>query len=70
MLLLQGGGNIESKIINFLLEKDKPVKLNELLKETDIDTKNLKQSLLDNSVKSNTEISKFWDTVDFNSLLN
>jgi ribonuclease R len=37
--------NIESKIINFLLEKDKPVKLNELLKETDIDTKNLKQSL-------------------------
>ncbi|QFZ53938.1 hypothetical protein FEZ18_03490 [Oceanihabitans sp. IOP_32] len=33
-------------------------------------SKNLKQSLLDNSVKSNTEISKFWDTVDFNSLLN
>ena len=28
----------------------------------------IKQSLLDNSVKSNVEVSKFWDTVDFNSL--
>jgi ribonuclease R len=37
--------NIEEKIIEFLVKKDKPVKLNEFLKETDVDTKSLKKSL-------------------------